>query len=317
MRNFIRKITLFFPIYILSVFILGLFGEYIIHLNTKNNQFQLQEDWHIHHPIENELLFIGNSRTWVHIDAEKISKTINRKSYCLAQDGRESRVLFWKLKCYLSRNKKPKEVFIQFDPYFISNRNDGTFYGKKKYLAYIYKDRLKINNVFSNEIGYNNYEEYFPIIRYRGEIPLLFHHLTGIRSYNSNLFIFGSELQKRTWQKSSNFKYPEETNGELNFSYMDSIIKICKNLEIKTTLIYSPQSYSSYKAVDQNIFRQLKDYAKTNELTFLDFNSEVYNDSSLFYNHMHLNSKGATKFTLQLIDTITSSKSNHTHQGSN
>ena len=98
MRHFLVKITILFSIYILSILVLGLLGENIIYLNTKNNQYQLQEDWHIRHSSENELLFIGNSRTWVHIDAEKISKSIGRKSYCLAQDGRESRVLYWKLR---------------------------------------------------------------------------------------------------------------------------------------------------------------------------------------------------------------------------
>ena len=160
MLHFIRKCFFFIFLSFLAYFVLGIIAEKIIELNVKNNQFQLQEDWHIKHEQYNELLFIGNSRTWVHVDAEMITNSIHKKSYCLAQDGRAAKVLFWKLKKYLLNNNKPKYIFIQFDPYFINNRNGGTFFGKANYLGYMFWDKMKINQIFRSEIGFNKYDEF-------------------------------------------------------------------------------------------------------------------------------------------------------------
>lgn len=320
MRHFILKSLFFVFLTSLAYLTFGFIAEKIIASNLNKSRFLLQADWHIRHNAYNECLYIGNSRTWVHVDAEMITNAVHKKSYCLAQDGREAKILFWKLKTYLLFNRNPKEIFIQFDPYFISNRNDGTFYGKKNYLGYIFGDRLKINKIFSSEIGFNKYDEFVPLIRYfqtKDALPHLIAHLSGVPINQSPSFKYGSELQIRDWATSSRYFDPEETKIELNFNYIDSIVNLCKSIKIKPILIYSPQTYTSYKKVSQNTLSQLKNYSQSRDLKFWDFNSQSYNDSTLFYNHMHLNHVGAKKFTSQLIDSLTSSKSNQNHQGSN
>ena len=289
---------------------MGLIAEKIIASNIENNQFQLQEDWHVRHKEINEFLFIGNSRTWVQVDAEMLTKTLHKKCYCLAQDGREAKVLYWKLKTYLLYNKKPKEIVIQFDPYFIVHRNGGTFYGKKNYLGYIFGDKLKINQIFKSEIGFNNYDEFVPLIRYfntESALSILFHHLFGNPLSQSNSFKYGSELQSKEWQTSSRYLDPAETNSELNFNYVDSIVNLCKSIKIEPILIYPPQSFSSYKKVNQKNIEQLQNFSQRRGLKFWNFNSPNYDDSTMFYNHMHLNRFGAKIFTSQLLDSLVSS----------
>lgn len=320
MRHFIQKIIFFTIISIFVFFIIGITVEKIISSNLNKNRFFLQEDWHIIHDKYNEYLFLGNSRTWVHVDAQMITNITKKKSYCLAQDGREAKIFYWKLKTYLKYNKTPKIVFIQFDPFCINGRNDGTFYGKKDFLGYIYHDRLKINNIFESEIGYNQLEEFIPLLRYfqtvGGEKSLI-HHLIG----NPNQLVsfqYGCELQIKKWQASSNYFYPPPIiERELNLEYVDSIVNLCKFKKIEPVLIYSPQTYTSYKQLSNNVKSQLTTYAQRQNLKFWNFNSQNYNDSTLFYNHMHLNHLGARKFTLQLIDSITSYKLNPTYQASN
>lgn len=311
MIYFIRKGLLFAFLSVPAFLILGMIAEKTIEFKTKNNQFQLQEDWHIRHKEYNELLFLGNSRTWVQVDAEMISKSTHKKTYCLAQDGRETRVLFWKLKTYLLLNKSPKQLFIQFDPFFINSRNEGTFFGKNNYLAYLYGDKLKINKIFQSEIGYNKYDEFIPLLRYfntKDALPILYCHLIGSKSSRSAIFKYGSELQVKDWQKSSNYLHPEETNFELNFNYIDSIVNICKSNNIQPILIYPPQSFSSYTKVSPKTIYQLQNYALNRGLAYWNFNSKKYDDSTVFYNHMHLNSVGAKKYTSQLIDSINTLK---------
>jgi hypothetical protein len=312
MLYFLRKAVIFLTLSLVVYCGLGFIAEKIIQTHVEHDQYDLQADWHIQHKEYNELLFVGNSRTWVQIDAAMLSEATHKKSYCLAQDGREAKVLFWKLKAYLQRNRKPARIFIQFDPYFINSRNEGTFYGKRNYLGYLFGDRLKINKLFQSELGFSKYDELLPLVRYfstEGGLPLLFRHLTAKKSAASSGFRYGSELQKREWNQAQSYSHPDKTRMTLHCEYIDSLLTLCAQLHIKTILMYPPQSFSSYQQVDRSIKHQLQEYAAVHKLTYWDFNSGQYDDSLLFYNHMHLNHIGARKYTTQLIDSILHSRS--------
>ncbi len=100
MKRLSAFIFLFTFIKIVIAFIIKL----IIYNNTKNNQYLFQADWHIKHKKQNKILFIGNSRTWVQVDAKYYTQKNEQKSYALAQDGRNAKTLFYKFKKIL-RNK--------------------------------------------------------------------------------------------------------------------------------------------------------------------------------------------------------------------
>ncbi len=307
MYFFLKKISLFFALTFASYFFIGIIFEKIIKKNLTNNQFQFQEDWHMKHPHSFEFLFIGNSRTWAQVDIDLMTKKQHEKSFCLAQDGRDSRILFYKLKKYLELNEHPKHIFLQFDPYFISENNDGTFYGKKNYLGYMYQDWLGINSIFENEIGFDRLEVFFPLKRYFstiGGIPILYYHLTNTRPSDYSTFKYGSVPQNRRWSPSSKWSQPDRTNCLLNFKYIDAIVSICKAKRISLTLFYPPQSFLSYQLVDHHLIKELSAYASKNNLTYWNFNAIKYDNIQLFYNHTHLNTQGSNVFTIDFLDSI-------------
>lgn len=313
MKKFIKNLLIFLTVSLITSYALGVIIEKYIENNIKDNQFLLQEDWHIIHSDVNKILFIGNSRTWSQIDAEKISLQLGQKTYVLSQDGRDSRILFHKFKTYLARNIQPEKIFLQFDPYFINPLNDGTFYGKDNYLRYIYKDRLGINHLFENEKGYNKFETFIPLKRYfstRNGIQILYNHITN-KNQNNKSFRFGSEPQKFAWQNKSNFENPDVTTGQLKYDYIDSMIQLCNKMSIKITLIYPPQSYPSYLKVEPTILKSLKSFAQSRKIEFWNFNGMKYNNKNIFYNHMHLNDKGSLIYTNDLLDSIISYKTKH------
>ena len=319
MNKFLNKILIFLFSSLFTYFVIGLILETKIYENIKKNQFQIQEDWHIKHKDFNEILFIGNSRTWVQFDVQLITQKIKKKAYCLAQDGRDSRILFWKLKKYLEINRAPKQIFLQFDSYFIKSRNDKTFYGKNNYLGYLFNDRLGINEIFENEIGFNQLDVYLPLNRYfkiKGGLEILKYHLFNRKTEEHVSFKFGSLPQNRTWDSTSNWLIPEKTNGTLDFKYIDSILNICVRNNIEITLVYPPQSFPSYKQVDKNLITKLNEFSSKKKIRFWNFNHIKYNNKDLFYNHIHLNKSGSYIFTLDFIDSIYFSKSINTIQGS-
>lgn len=307
MPHFLKKITLFFVCTFLLYFFIGIVLERIIRENVQNNQFQFQEDWHLKHPKYNEVLFIGNSRTWAQVDVKLIAKKKAWRSFCLAQDGRDSRILFFKLKKYLELNKAPKHIFLQFDPSFLCECNDGTFYGKKNYLGYMYHDWLKINSIFNHEIGFDNFDVYFPLKRYFstiGGLPILYYHLSAIKPKDYQNFKYGSFPQHKDWTPSSKWSQPNFTDCPLDFKYINSILFLCQSNHIALTFFYPPQSFPSYHKVNNKLIISLAAFARKHRIKYWNFNHKKYNQIDFFYNHMHLNAQGSLIFTHDLLDSI-------------
>jgi hypothetical protein len=324
MINFIKRASFYAFTFTFITIIIAFIIELIIYNNTKNDQYLLQADWHIKHKKQNKILFIGNSRTWVQVDVEFFSKKMKQKSYTIAQDGRNIKTLWYKLKKYLEINHKPEKIFLQFDPTFIeANLNFQTFYGKENYLTYLFFDNLNINKLFSNESGFEKYEEYIPLIRYINYHDLFIRHLMkrnheNTSDFNTNYkyYTYGSCPKNYTWGQfpewKCNWKNPEtfKYKKRLDFQWIDSVRILCSKKSINLILIYPPQSYTSYKCQDKKFIIDLKQYSQKFKIDYIDFNSKQYNDSTLFYNHLHLNKKGSVIYTNQIIDLINSSKFN-------
>lgn len=298
--------------YLLVIIFLVAIIEVIIWNNTKNNQYLLQADWHIKRKQPIKVLFIGNSRTWLHVDVKEFISQTRVSAYSLSQNGRGSEVLWYKFKKYMKNGSPPEFIYLQFDPTFTSLKglHANTFYGKENYLSYLFLDNLEINNYFSKEKGYNDFEQYVPLIRYIGYKDLFMRHLLKQDKISTNdpfcdyrLFQYGSDPSKWEWgqTKESNWYSPQKTNGKLNLQYIDSFVNYCKQNKIHLHLIYPPQSYPSYVNVSNDILDTLNHYSKQKNIPFKNFNSRIYNDSNLFYMHIHLNAKGAKLYTKELI----------------
>lgn len=309
MRKFIHKLFLFFSLTILSYLAFGYSLEYIIRRNTENKQFDLQGDWHIKHRNPVDVLFVGNSRTYQMLNIEDIQQRLGIDAYALCQASRGSKILYFKIKTFLEHNKKPQIIFLQCDPYFCGNSlTKGTFNGKISYLTYLFNDNIGINHLFRGEKGFKEYEAYLPLLRYfsagpKGPYSLLA-HLLNLKPYKSEFFKFGNEIESRKWEKSSNWFNPLETKDKLDFKYIDYTIQLCKSNDINIVLVYPPQSYTSYSKVSKNIFYDINNFARNKNIEFWNFNSKEYNDSLIFFNHMHLNNLGSQKYTSQIIDSI-------------
>ncbi len=311
MKLFLVKFFKFSGLLTVVFFLLGFAIEFFIQKQTENKQFLLQSDWHIKHKEKIDVLFIGNSRTSQHVDIPVLEKDLGIKAYSLSQDGRDSRVLYYKLLCYLKLNKKPETIFLQFDPYFCAELNERTFCGKENYLSYFFLDRLGINHIFEDEDGYSAIEAYVPLLRYFHCPPkglfMLMLHLTG-KSYNSHQFENGINIHNMNWQSTSDWDNPPKTTLQPRFKYIDSVSAICKAQNIKLVLVYPPQSFTSYKKVEPDILNKLDSFAKVLEVEYWNFNGEQYNEKDIFYNHMHLNTPGTKMYTEQLMNRMIAMK---------
>ncbi|MDF2906765.1 MAG: putative rane protein [Herbinix sp.] len=97
-------------------------------------------------------------------------------------------------------------------------------------------------------------------------------------------------------------KLPDYQFGQNSFHYLDRMTKLCKDNNIELVLIKSPSVYPYwYEEWDQ----QIEDYARKNDLTyinFLEFVEEIGIDYSTdtYDGGLHMNLSGAEKFTSYL-----------------
>jgi hypothetical protein len=311
MKRFLKNIVRFGLMYLLLLLIVGGIIEYVIYRNTLNRQYLLQADWDSKVNENYDALFIGNSRLWVQMDLKLLNSETSTKNYALSQDGSKIDLLWYKFHNYLKNNNLPKSIYLQFDPYFLTYLNAGTFYGKENYLSYIFFDRLGIDSLFNGLDGFNKLETFIPLIRYYGYPTEFKEHVLGRMLKrdkmwrDSSRFNYGTSPQQWYWSNfnkgTKKWENPEYTYKPMDFSFVDSFRIYCSDHNIKLILYYPPQTWRSYNRVALNLKNQLVKYASKYDLVFYNFNNSNYDDTSLFYNHMHLNAKGASKFTNEMM----------------
>ncbi|MBU3677430.1 MAG: hypothetical protein FGM54_09690 [Chitinophagaceae bacterium] len=168
MRQFILKLGKYLFICLGTLYVLGLLMEYRLYRNTRDLYYARQADWHLYHRKKHQILFIGNSRTSVHVDINMAMQHYGVSAYSLSQDARRMEFLWYKFRKYIERNPMPKAIVLQVDisSLLAIGLNMNTFYGKDKYLTYLFANQLGINHYFAHEEGYKAYEAYIPLVRY-------------------------------------------------------------------------------------------------------------------------------------------------------
>src|SRR6476646_4189187 len=116
MRKFLLKLLLLF----LPILLVALGCEfYITKQVNAGKRYYFQADWHDLKNHNSDVLFVGNSRTWVHVDPFAIQNRFHIKCEVIAQDGQGAQILWLKFKQYVNNNKTPREIYLQFDPWSV------------------------------------------------------------------------------------------------------------------------------------------------------------------------------------------------------
>jgi hypothetical protein len=274
-------------------------------VKKKDYRYYVQFDWFDNKNHNSDVLFIGNSRTWVHVDPFIIQDSTNLSCEIIAGDGQGPQLLFAKVKNYLKYNKSPRMMMLQFDPHFLIGRND--LFGEKNWSVGYFFNRLDLQDIKSLE-GYKFYYSFAPLwgIDRKTRLKILLNKKIGTDS----LF----EKTHGYFPNNLSFQGEWNTNNVIgvqkNDSFYDSLIVLANNFNIQvvlTTPPYSPilNSNSSNLHNDlKNVYSNLS--KKHNNLSWISLNDKnIFNDSIFFYNHLHLNKKGS-KIYSQLLGSYLS-----------
>ncbi|MGI9192384.1 MAG: hypothetical protein ACR2IL_09680 [Chitinophagaceae bacterium] len=312
MKPFLFKTAKLLLICLIVLYVLGLLAEYKLYRNTRDRFYVTQADWHLYHRNKPQVLFMGNSRMAWQVNVPQIINHFDVPMYNLSQDSRQMKELWYKFKTYVERNGNPRVLVLQCDASSLSavSFNQETFFGKDRYLTYLFFDQLHINHLFKQEKGFHDYETYIPLIRYF-EYPEHFWAYWNKKSsnpyespnnYGSHLFTNDTIDTLGSVQKTYvTFLNKTNPNFYVNFNYLDSFKNYCDNQQLKLVLVFPPQSTLSYKLFRPNHLKRIDSFLNQRALVNRNFNGPRYADDKLFYNHMHLNDRGANLFTDELI----------------
>ena len=300
MRQFLYKIS----IYILAILLLAYLLELFISRQLNHGfRYHFQADWHDLKHHNADVLIVGNSRVWVQFDPFLIQNKTGLATEILSQEGQSVDLLWLKFKAYLKVNHDPKYLLLQFDPFFLTPRTD--LYDFDNFSTCFFWIRNFDMRSLSPKDGYHWYYRYIPLTAIR--MPLLKKIISNdtVASPESYRNTKGFKKMNFTWK--GNWQRPDYFLCKNISHYADSFYYYCKAHKIELHAVYSPQSFPSYlKTLNKEsviaYHNQLN--IKTNSnFVYHDFTKfNLYNDSTLFYNHSHLNTKGVCVFMNQLLN---------------
>jgi len=287
MKIFFKNILLFLIPFLAVIFIWCFFIFYV-----SNN---------VNYKIDNKVstLFIGDSHF-----QKGIADSLLIGSENLAATSESFYFSYYKLKKILEHNEQIKNVYLGFSYHSLSN----------------YYDKF-ISGEYSQSIS----PKYFYMLPFSEKCKLVYWNLYAFPQYTreiiktgnyllstDNVFISSGYSNKYHNTKASiksmnkRFKFQYYTNNCLNdFSntniiYLKKIVTLCKENQIKLTIINMPL-HSYYKnKISQNYIDKYNNIIDDYSLKVLDLNNINFSDSSFIPDGDHLSAEGACCFTREI-----------------
>ena len=299
MRHFIYKILIFG---IISLLLCSVIDYAYSRVLIRSNDARY-ESWYdlMHGRIDADIVISGNSRAWVQIDPMILDSILNVSSYNLGMNGSAVDRQVRKYKVFKKYNKTPKLIIQNIDFQSLSDCNRG--YEREQFYPYFWSPSVR--EEFYETEPFSLAERYIPLFRYGGNFGFYFpssqpRHL--IKGY------MGGDLK---WDG----RKLDEIDS-ISFSYDKSIAKLfneflfeMRNNGVKVVFVYTPiyvgatnkmtnldEMYDFYRKIAEKYNIPILDY------TYLD----ICNDTTYFYNSMHLNRIGAELFTKRLAKDLKS-----------
>ena len=257
--------------------------------------------------INADLLIMGSSRAWRHIDPDIINDSLKLKSYNLGMDGQHLPMQLWRYETFLQKNRQPKIIVYSLDFFMLAYTNE--LFNKDQFLPYLLFN-FEAEKYLKNYKGFDYFDYRFPLIRYCGASKAIFHtaRITLFPKQNKNGRVSGFYAEDKKWNqdfekvKATMKNYDASIDTSI-LNQFDQYLKDCQRKNIKVILVYSPEYIEGQHFVSNRneVIKTFENIAKINSIPFLNYSSDTISfQKSLFYNATHLNKKGAELFSKKL-----------------
>lgn len=308
MKSFFKNSVAFLLLLLGIIFLVQMAISYRIKGKTVTGYDTLEQTAN----VNAELVFIGSSRCWAHFDPKFFEDNYKMKSVNIGMNGHSDLTAsMLRLNHYLTKNKAPKFVLLNYDPFVTAGslEHNTNFVNKNDYARFAFFPD-KEEQPFMDYFGFDSSERYIPLyalFKYNMFVDC-------ITMKYSNAFPKGFELNDEKWDT---VKYPiSDFNKKYFFKPKDvpSIIQtlkqlddLCKKNSIQLICIQTPVYKSVY---DAKAFEMPKTICQKLTIPFIDVgNSAIKDKTDYFYNAIHLNKEGVNEMNKRLqngkeLDTI-------------
>jgi len=236
-----------------------------------------------------DYIFLGSSRVKRHINHELINKQTGLKGLNLGISAAGPSEVLLYLETFIANNNSAKTIYIEIGDKWNQEYPDS--------LASVYE----LPFVADTEV-YNLFSPYDKYISYKRNIPYYRYAINSTKiGYRAVLGNFADNNIEKTLkfrpykEKLLNTK-PIDTRIKINHNIcIDRIINLCKTHQIHLVFFTSP-----YLKVNDDGY---KTFFKTNLPEYHDFSGSI-SDPTCYRDALHLNEKGANRFTRMVVDSL-------------
>jgi hypothetical protein len=308
MNEFLKRVFLF----LVPVFLVSIIADYLISNKLKSSKKFGQREYPVWNEIFDgkihaDLLVMGSSRAWVHINPAFIKDSTGYVSYNIGLDGQKFPLQLSRYNILVSHNRAPKIIVYSLDMFmFIPEKG---IYNKEQYLPYLMYNTA-LESALQPYRAFDYYDYRLPLVRYTGHTEELMHiiKITLFSKSNKNGRVNGFYGMEKTWNddfdkvKTQMKRYTAVIDSSILASF-DRFLEYCQKQQIKVVFVYSPEYHEGQNFV-QNRNEMMTLFRKRSvqyNSPFLDYSEDsISYNKDYFYNVLHLNAKGADLFSKKL-----------------
>lgn len=303
MKKFLTTLTIFVVILLVGATALDAFISYRLR-HSDISMFRCWRGVYLD-DTDYDIVINGGSRAFVQYDPVIIDSVLGTKTYNLGIDGSAINRQILKYEAYCRAHKHAPKLLIQnIDFVTLQLTQD---FDREQFFPYAWNDRELFDSISRYET-YTIYDRYLPLVRYFGYHTLLRYepfkfHVGTVETYN------GYSPQEREWD--GNLFAKQESIGLSKvpeaWILFDDFIGRVKKSGTQVVLVYAPV-YSEVNTRMHNLQEMYKLFdgiARKYDVSLLNYNEiEMTQDTAYFYNALHMNKRGAEKFTRILADDL-------------
>lgn len=238
-----------------------------------------------------DIVILGSSRARNHYNPKILSDSLGLSCYNAGRSGYFLMYQSAQLQVMLSRYT-PKWVILDIVPYDFTGGNN---YDRLSALL-PYKNHKETHRFLKMRSRFEMWKCLSEIYPYNSMFLKLIPNLKDRGTFNKNGFqpLYGFYKGEKGMNDNDNIKTDTDKVEEFK-----RIIKLCKDKEIKLTIITSP-FYADYKKQTSTtlLVKQICDEEGIRYFNFL--NDKDFDDINLYHSVDHLNANGSNKFTRKL-----------------
>lgn len=276
--------------------------------------------------INADILITGSSRALTHYDSRIIQEKTGRTTYNIGLNGSQTDMQLAMLEAYLRHNTRPSLLIHNLDLFSFQTTHGGVF-DPGQYLPYMNEPAIYGALKSINSEAWKS--KFLPLYGYAVE-DLRFTWTKGIRGllgWNPTEDHFlGFKPRYTTWtgdferfkvQNPEGVRFEVEPKG---VEAMQELLHLCRSRGIAVLLVYSPEYLEMQTMTTNrtNVFTRFRELGEEFSATIWDYSaSSISSSKDYFYNSQHLNAEGATAFSKEIADRISSDTSLRKLLGSN